>query len=224
MVTIDTDGTTAERLSSVGARRRRTRLALLDAGLELMSEKPIDAVSVDEIVRAARVAKGSFFNHFDDKDAFAAAVAGQVRGEIEQAITELNADVEDPAIRVARAVCVYIRCAVRDPRRAGVLLRISSHLPRIAAPLNRGVVADISQGLLAARFTLPTAEAGVLLVLGVAQIALARVVSEPSLSVAAALGQQLCALLLRGLGVADADAVAARAVHEVLGPTGPPPP
>jgi AcrR family transcriptional regulator len=187
-----------------------------------MAERPIDAIAIDDIVRAAGVAKGSFFNHFDDKEAFAGAVASQVRGEIEDAVAQLNAGIDDPASRVARAVCLYVRSALRDPRRAGVLLRGSPQTSHMTTPLNRGVVADISQGLLAGRFAVPTAEAGVLMVIGAAQVVVGRVIGEPSPSVAAAVTQQLCSLLLRGLGLSagDADGIAARAAHEVLGPTG----
>jgi len=123
---------------------------------------------------------------------------------------------------VARAVCLYVLSALRDPRRAGVMLRAPTQASHMTTPLNQGVVADISQGLLAGRFAVPTAEAGVLLVIGAAQAMLARVIGEPSPSVAAVITQQLCAMLLRGLGLAaaEADGIAARAVHEVLGPTG----
>jgi hypothetical protein len=100
-----------------------------------------------------------------------------------------------------------------------VLLRTSSRLSQADAPLNQGVLDDVSRGLLDGRFALPTAEAGVLFILGVAQIALARVAREPSASLAAALGQQLCSLLLRGLGLApgEADQLAAQAALEVIG-------
>jgi AcrR family transcriptional regulator len=203
----------------VSARRAKTRQALLDAGSRLLAEKPIDAIAIDEIVRAAGVAKGSFFNHFEDKDAFGRAVARQLRGEIETAVAETNRGIEDPARRVARSVCLYVRQASRHRHRAYLLLRFSSRLPQADAPLNQGVFTDVSKGLLDGRFSLPTAEAGVLFILGVAQIALARVAREPNASLAEALGQQLCSLLLRGLGLrpGEADQLAAQAAHEVIG-------
>ena len=37
----------------------------------LLAQRDVGALSVDEIVAAADVAKGSFYNHFQDKDAFA---------------------------------------------------------------------------------------------------------------------------------------------------------
>src|SRR5271169_2752261 len=203
----------------LSARRAKTRQALLDAGSRLLAENPIDAIAIDEIVRAAGVAKGSFFNHFEDKDAFGRAVARQLRVEIETAVAEINRGIEDPARRVARSVCLYVRHAPRHPQRASVLLRVSPQLSQPDAPLNQGVLNDVSKGLLDGRFSLPTAEAGVLFILGVAQIALARVVREPSASLAEALGQQLCSLLLRGLGLppGEADQLAAQAAHEVIG-------
>ena len=51
-----------------------TRMALLAAGQKLLAERPIDALAIDEIVQTAGVAKGSFYNHFEDKDAFAFAI------------------------------------------------------------------------------------------------------------------------------------------------------
>ena len=44
-------------LENLGPRRSRTRAALLDAGQRLFAERPVDAVSVDEIVLAAGVAR-----------------------------------------------------------------------------------------------------------------------------------------------------------------------
>ena len=208
-----------EQAPDLSARRAKTRQALLDAGSRLLAEKPIDAIAIDDIVRAAGVAKGSFFNHFEDKDAFGRAVARQLRAEIEIAVAETNRGIEDPARRVARSVCLYVRHASRHPQRASVLLRASPGLSQPDAPLNQGILSDVSKGLLDGRFALPTAEAGVLFILGVAQIALARVVREPSPSLAEALGQQLCSLLLRGLGLlaGEADQLAAQAAHEVIG-------
>ena len=67
---------TSEALSP---RAARTRAALLDAGLDLLADRPIDAIAIDELVAAAGVAKGSFFNHFGDKYGFANAIAEAIR-------------------------------------------------------------------------------------------------------------------------------------------------
>jgi hypothetical protein len=119
---------------------------------------------------------------------------------------------------VARAVCCYLRYAIDEPEPAKVLVRIHGGHTSLDAPLNRGLVDDMENGLGSGRFTVPTIEAGALYVLGVAQLALARLSQEPTPSLAVSLAQQMCALLLRGLGLPlqEADLIAAQASDEIV--------
>lgn len=199
-------------------RAERTRTALITAGRRLFCERPVDAVAIDDIVQAADVSKGSFYNHFPDRDALVREVTAEIRSEVEHAVSRANAGIEDSAHRMARAVCVYLRYAVDDPERAGVLVRIHSGHTSISTPLNKGLVDDVALGLAQGRFTLSTTESGVLFVLGVAQLALIRITQEPTMTLAVSLAQQMCALLLRGLGVpgTEPEAIAAQAADEIV--------
>lgn len=49
-----------------------TRELLLRAGLEVLTEKGFSAAGLDEILCRARVPKGSFYHHFQSKEAFGA--------------------------------------------------------------------------------------------------------------------------------------------------------
>ena len=51
------------------------RQKLLDAALAVIREKGYVATTLDELCARAGVAKGSFFHHFDDKEALAVAAA-----------------------------------------------------------------------------------------------------------------------------------------------------
>jgi AcrR family transcriptional regulator len=203
---------------SANPRAARTKAALMAAGRRLFSQRPIDAVTVDDIVQAAEVGKGSFYNHFADREALARAIAAQIRSSIETAVARVNAGFEDPARRLARAVCTYWRYALDEPERAGVLVHIHSGHTSLGAPLNHGLVEDIETGLAAGRFEVATVESGVLYVLGVTQLALVRIVQEPHPAFATSLAQQMCALVLRGLGVPapEADLIAAQASDAVV--------
>ena len=205
-------------IAEPAGRRVKTREALVAAGLRLLAAKPIDAISIDEIVQEAGVAKGSFYNHFDDKDGLARTIAGRIQVDVEREVEAANRDIEDPARRVVRAVCVYIRHALTDRQRASVLLRLHADASHAEAPMNRGVLADVSNGLAKGRFAIPSAEVGVLLIMGLAQMALSRAHGEPDPEVAIRLGQQLCSLILRGLGLAfeEADAIAEQAAREIV--------
>jgi len=173
---------------------------------------------VDDIVQAAGVGKGSFYNHFADREALVRAISAEIRAGVEYAIDLANAEIEDPARRVARACCIYLRFALDEPERAGFLVRVHGGHTSLEAPLNRGLVEDISKGLAEGRFRISTLEAGVLYVLGVTQLGLIRLVQEPSPSLAVSLAQQFCAMLLSGLRLPDTDAdlIAAQASEEIV--------
>lgn len=199
-------------------RAARTREALIGAGRRLYRERPVDAVTVDDIVQAAAVGKGSFYNHFADREALVRAITAEIRATVEETVTRANEGVTDPARRMARAVCGYLRFAIDHAESAGVLVRIHSGHTSLETPLNRGLVEDIENGLAAGRFTVATVEAGMIYVLGVTQLALVRLVQEPTKAFAVSLSQQMCALILRGLGLAgpEADLIGAQASDEIV--------
>ena len=195
-----------------------TRQALLDAGRKLFSERAVDAVTIDEIVLAAKVAKGSFYNHFADRAALVRAVTADIRSGLERAVAKANEGITDPAHRTVRGFCVYLAFAAQQPERAGALMRIQGGHTAMDAPLNQGLVKDIAAGQASGRFVLPSLEAGVLLVMGSGQIALARLQESPPGTDVALLAEQLCTLLLRSFGLDQtaAQAIAAQAATDLI--------
>jgi AcrR family transcriptional regulator len=173
-------------------RAARTRGALISAGFDLLAIKPIDAIPVDEVVAAAGVAKGSFFNHFADKQAFADAIATEVRLEVEQQVTLANAQVADPVERIARGMCVVAEFALHHPKRTTVLLR--SHA--------KGLVDDVEAACALGLLRPEAQESGVLYWLGLCQILMANLVERqlPRAAYEQRLSDML-ALGLTGLGV-----------------------
>lgn len=65
-------------------RRRRTR-EIAAAALQLFLARGIESVTIDEIVVAAGVAKGSFYRYFDDKAALVRALLAPVAGRLADA-------------------------------------------------------------------------------------------------------------------------------------------
>jgi len=200
-------------------RRLKTRAALMLAGAELLSRRPIDAIPVNDIVEMAGVAKGSFFNHFEDKDEFAAAIATEIRLDVESRVTAANAGVFDPAERMARAMSVVAQFALAEPRRARIMMHGHPSEAISAHPLNQGIRNDIALGLASGRFRPAADGAGVILVVGVGQMILTALTQDRvNLAVAQRLIKDALVLVLTGLGVAEAEAaaLAARAVGEVV--------
>lgn len=184
-------------------RRARTRAALLQAGESLFAAQSVDAVSIDDIVAAADVAKGSFYNHFTDKEALAREIARQVRAEAEARVDQVNEGVTDPARRMARAQTVIVRFALENPERARAMMRLFAGATLPDAPLNRGVRSDIEAGLARGAFRGLAVETGVLMAMGMAMVAVSRVLEPRGQTPAADLCRDLNFGLLRGLGVAE---------------------
>ncbi len=192
-------------------RREKTRLALVAAGRELLAERAIDSIPVDDIVDRAGVAKGSFFNHFKDKDAFAGAIAADIRATLESEVARVNAGIEDPARRVVRGVGSFVRFALADAQAARILMRGHGGAAAADHPLNAGVRSDIARGLAEGRLSAPTLNAGVLYVVGLCQVLLAGVVLQGlDRDQAGRLTAEVLTLLLTGLGL-PADQAAALA-------------
>lgn len=188
-------------------RAARTRAALIAAGFELLVERPIDAIPIDDVVAQAGVAKGSFFNHFTDKQDFANAIATEVRLEVEALIAKVNDGVANPVQRIAGGMRVAAEFAMAQPKRSAVLLRSQGSSTARAHPLNRGVVGDFeaacAQGLLRAE----AIESGVLYWLGLCQAVMTNIVErKPSREDALKRLSEMLVLGLTGLGISADDA------------------
>lgn len=183
-------------------RAARTRAALIAAGFDLLAAKPIDAIPIDEVVTRAGVAKGSFFNHFTDKQAFAEAIASDVRLQLEDQVTRANAGVADPVARIAGGMRVGAAFALTDPKRTAVLLRSHGTSTARAHPLNRGLVEDIDAACAAGLLRPEARTSGVLYWLGLCQILMVNLVERrPDAANARLRVREMITLGLTGMGI-----------------------
>jgi len=75
---------------------RRTRQALLDAGLQLIMQKGYDAVKVTDIVRLADYGRSTFYVHFKDKEDLAWALLRYQMTELDRFIGEQVSGLDSP--------------------------------------------------------------------------------------------------------------------------------
>jgi len=203
----------------VDRRWERTRAALMTAGRTLFAERDVEGVTVDQIVAAAEVAKGSFYNHFVDKDVFAREIASAVRRQAEQTVNEANVNITDPAAHLARALCVFMRFAIEHRESAQVLWRLNSGATMVDAPINRNLRNNVQQGIDQHRFKHVDLEAAVLLVMGTIVISLRHALEERLVTPPINIAEGMAAGLLRSLGVPAQQAarLAHNAANDILG-------
>jgi AcrR family transcriptional regulator len=207
-------------LRAVGRRDRRkiaTRQALLDAARSLLVSRSMDALSVDEIVERADVARGTFYNYFPDKDALERELASRTRSRIEDEIARVNEGVRDPAQRIARAFCSVVRLGISAPKEAAAMMRLFPRATDPVAPINAGVRRDAAEGMNQGRIVADSEDVVVAYVMGVftAGVNRARDLSSDRVRKFA---QGLGAILLYGLGLkrAEAERIVRDAVASIL--------
>lgn len=71
--------------------RKEKERVLLDAALLLFLARGVEGVSVDDITRAADVAKGSFYRYFKDQEALVEALVQPARAVMMQAFADVGA-------------------------------------------------------------------------------------------------------------------------------------
>ena len=97
-------------------RERDTREALLVAGVELFLEGGYDFAGTSAILERAQAPRGSFYHHFEGKEAFALAVAEYYYEQHLPALDRALGDDRRPALERLRS---YFEALARDFARAG---------------------------------------------------------------------------------------------------------
>jgi AcrR family transcriptional regulator len=196
-------------------RAQRTYRALVEAGLDLLAERPIDALSIDEIVGRARVAKGSFFNHFADKSAFGGAIGGEIRVELEERIGLANRNVSDPLARLAGGMRTGLAFALDEPRKTAIMLRNIGQSTLRDQPLNQGVAADMSAAIATRRLRAEAESSGVRFWLGLCQVLMTNAIERRiDRAEGATRLREMLVLGMTGLGLPAAEAATYAAASE----------
>jgi AcrR family transcriptional regulator len=143
----------AEREPRGARRRRETRSRLLEAALKLMAEKGMEGVAINEITEAADVGFGSFYNHFESKEAIYAAVMEWVFDEFANAIEAVQGEISDPAEVLAVSIRYTVMRALREPLWGQFLVREGFSAGSIDRGLGRRLLRDIRKGIAAKRLT-----------------------------------------------------------------------
>lgn len=80
--------------------RADVRGKLLTAGLEALHKRGFNATGVQDITDAAKVPKGSFYNHFESKDALGVEVVNQYGAKAAERRRPLLEGAEPPLVRL----------------------------------------------------------------------------------------------------------------------------
>jgi AcrR family transcriptional regulator len=124
----------------------------MDAAKALFARQGVENTRINEITEEADVGFGSFYNHFDSKEAIVEAVLEETIAAQGAAVETVTADLEDPAETVAVAHRYFVELAQTDPEWAWLLIRLDiSHSVTLAA-LGPFARRDLDRGIRNGRF------------------------------------------------------------------------
>ena len=144
-----------ERRAAIGeAKRARTRAAILDAARACYAAAERTApVTVEAVVQAAGMAKGTFYLHFQDLAALEAEVGGALLAELGERLEPARLAVRDPLTRMATAVTILLRDLAAEPAQARLAAHAIVAIPEVAHAVQARLRADLAEaqsaGLLA---------------------------------------------------------------------------
>ncbi|HJV91297.1 MAG TPA: TetR/AcrR family transcriptional regulator [Holophagaceae bacterium] len=133
-------------------RRQDTRERLLQAGAEVFTQRGLESATVRDLVKASGLAQGSFYNHFETKEAVFDALVEPLVAEIRRAVAQAQGAAPSMEAFVREGFRAYVAVLAAHP---GAIPLVERNLARFrtsmeGSPSFHGLVADI-QGQLEAR-------------------------------------------------------------------------
>ncbi|MCP5123622.1 MAG: TetR/AcrR family transcriptional regulator [Pseudomonadales bacterium] len=100
-------------------RRQKMRMRLVESTLAVFDEKGLEATVIDDVISAAGVARGTFYNYFQTIDELLAALSTELGNDVMRSVERAVEDYPDPALRLASGLRLYLRTVLLYPKVSG---------------------------------------------------------------------------------------------------------
>ncbi len=187
---------TANRAKADEARRSLTRGRILAAAVHVVAEKGVTDAVIEDFIKAAGVARGTFYNYFKSTEEVLQAAAQSLEDDLMLSIEGELASLDDPLERLTTGVRLWLRKARTDRAWCAFVARYRHHGELVEAT----VTSDLREGRKLGKFAFPSVAAARDLLVGTIREAMGRM-SEGT--VGAGYADEIAAVVLRGLGVDD---------------------
>jgi AcrR family transcriptional regulator len=205
----------------VGAQRReKTRLRLLQSALQVFSEKGPDATVIDDVIAAAGVSRGTFYNHFRTTSELLLALATTMSDEVLAVVDPMVLTFADPVQRFSAGTRLYMQMALRYPTWGRFITSVGTRIATRGQLIDQHLTRDLTLALGSRRVVVTDMLVARDIVLGSIFYGIETMLTEPTHEHHA---EQLVATFLRGMGVAaeEADQIAFMPLPELGAVQGP---
>jgi len=132
--------------------RARVRRRILEVAENLMTERGVDGVTIDDITEAADIARRSFYHHFESKHDVLVPIARARTKQLNQRIDRSLVEIDDPAEVMATGMRLGLRELTSDPLCRWFVLKSGLPQERLYEGLGESGMRDAVAGVRAGRF------------------------------------------------------------------------
>lgn len=198
----------------VGQKRRaKTEAKILQAALHVFAEKGPYAPTIDDFIKEAGIARGTFYNYYKSTSELLEATSNWLTDDLVESIEREILRIKDPALRHCMGLRLWMRKAEEDRLWSRFVGRMWFRVGfATTAPLR-----DIRLGIRAGAFKCP-AEAGYDLAMGAVRQSMLRLADNPNLK---NYSDMIVRVILQGLGLEPKriDEVMSRPLPDLTRPT-----
>ena len=139
----------------------------LEGGATLLAERPFEALTLDAVVDAAGVAKGTFYYHFQSLEELAAAVGEKLGESFDELLAPIRLSLPDPIARLSFAFTQFLEKAIADPVWARLVVQSAQAPTEFARSVRAHLKTDLSEARAQGRLTVQDVELAADIVVGI---------------------------------------------------------
>jgi AcrR family transcriptional regulator len=156
------------RRAEIGREKRaRTRAQIVEAGATLLGERPPEALTIDAVVEAAGVAKGTFYYHFQSIDELSAAVGAKLGESFDEMLTSARLKLQDPIERLSFAFTRFLERATTDADWARLVVKSAQSPTEFGLGVRASLKADLADAIAQGRISVRDVELAADIVIGI---------------------------------------------------------
>jgi AcrR family transcriptional regulator len=140
------------------AKRARTRAAILEAARICYAAPNGMSVTVESVMQAAGLAKGTFYVHFEDLPALEAELGEALIQEMEQRLQPARLASQHPLTRLATAVTVLLRDLAGARTQARLVVRAAVTVSEVRDAMRTHLRQDLADAQAAGLLALPSVD------------------------------------------------------------------
>ncbi|MBK6350930.1 MAG: TetR/AcrR family transcriptional regulator [Proteobacteria bacterium] len=175
-------------------RRTRTKSRIVAAALRVFAAKGMDTPVIDDFIREAGVAHGTFYNYFTRTEQLLLAVSRSLEDDLMLAIEAEMSELRDPVVRLATGVRLWLGWARADPVWCAFIVKSRFR----GALVEQQLRMDLKNGRKSGALNFASIEAARDLVVGTILEAMSRIMTAP---VSKAYTDGVARSILTGLGL-----------------------